>query len=432
MLSDFVKLFRDAYGGLPRSVWLLSFVLLVNRSGTMVLPFIVIFLRSERGYSPSEAGMLLSVYGVGAILGAMLGGWSASRFGAIRTQVASLAFSAPLFATLAFVQGWYAIAGTLFVLSVISEAVRPASATATGDLCPRPLHKKAYALNRLAVNLGMTIGPAVGGFVYLFDFRLLFIINASSCFCAMLLILGFFGFPRTATHKEAEPELEGPPSKPWNDYSFLVFLGLMIAVALVFFQLMSTYPLYLKEHYGFNESEIGLLFAVNTIVIVVAEMVLVHLLRRFQDLKIVAWGAVCVCLGFGLIAFGRGAAFCVFTILIWTVGEMLSMPLSLSYVSRKTSSGNRGLYLGMYTMCYSIACVFAPLIGTALYEIDPDYPWYACLAATVPIYLGFHWLAKRQPEDQREAFAVQPKADVSASNGLCQQNEQQQVDSLGV
>ena len=382
---------------------MLSFVLLVNRSGTMVLPFIVIFLRSEQGFTPSEAGLLLSVYGVGSIAGAFLGGWLASHWGAVRTQIISLSLSAPLFVSLAYVQGWWALAFNLLVLSVIAELVRPASATATAEFCPRSLHKKAYALNRLAVNLGMTLGPAIGGFVYLFDFRWLFYLDAASCFVAMLMLLGFFGFPKHRPIAEERCETDQFHGKPWQDVSFLMFLGLMVSVAVVFFQLMSTYPLFLKEEYGFIESEIGLLLAINTIVIVVVEMLLIHLLRGIQDLKIVAWGAVCVCIGFGLTPFGRGAAFCIFTILIWTVGEMLLMPLSLAFVSRRASSGNRGLYLGLYTMSYSIAFVISPFIGTNLYERSPNYPWYAALLVTVPLFAGFMWLAKREP-DRKSSF----------------------------
>lgn len=394
----------------------------------MVLPFIVLFLRGEQGFPPSEAGLLLSVYGVGSIIGAFLGGWLASHWGAIRTQITSLTLTVPLFVSLAFVEGWTALAINLFVLSVIAELVRPASATATAEFCPRPLHKKAYALNRLAVNLGMTLGPAIGGFVYLVNFRLLFYIDAATCFVAMLMLLGFFGFPKHRPVVEHEYEKDQFQGKPWHDRSFLIFLGLMVSVALVFFQIMSTYPLFLKEEYGFIESKIGLLLAINTIVIVLVEMVLIHLLRGRQDLKIVAWGAVCVCIGFGLTPFGRGAVFCMFTILIWTVGEMLLMPLSLAFVSRRASSGNRGLYLGMYTMSYSIASVFAPIIGTTLYERNPNYPWYAALLATFPLFAGFMWLAKREPDrESSDDEVLHPKKDVDDRDGIAAECEEFEV-----
>lgn len=400
------KLYREAYSGLPRQVWWLSFVLLVNRSGTMVLPFMVIFLKFQRGYTPTDAGWLMSIYGVGAIIGSLLGGWLSVRVGAFRTQIFSLLVSGPLFALLGFLTDWWALATCLFTLSVVGEAVRPASVAATTELCPEPLHKKAFALNRLAVNLGMTLGPAIGGFLYMIDYHLLFVIDGISCCGAGLLVWGLFGLGGEIRSKEEHRRELSSARPPWRDAPYLVYMLALISVSMVFFQVLSTYPLYLKEHYLFAEQQIGMLLAINTVIIVAVEMVFVHALRRFDELVLVACGVFFTCLGFGVTPFGSGWLICIIGIVLWTIGEMFSMPFSLAFVSRRASSAYRGMYLGFYTTSYSVAFVLAPLVGTTLYEIDRRLPWVLCLALAIPLTAAMLAIAvwvKREEDRKRLA-----------------------------
>ena len=417
-MEALLNLYREAYRGLPRHVWMLSIVLLINRSGTMVLPFLVIFLKFERGYSAAEAGMLMSVYGIGAIAGSMCGGWLAVRVGSIRTQLLSLIASAPLFVSLGYMRDWQALAINLLALSVIAEAVRPASVAATTEYSPDHLHRKSFALNRLAVNLGMTLGPTIGGLLYAVNFQLLFWVDGATCLFAAGLLFTFFRFGHPLQSTSEHRASMKAARKPWQDSLYVTYLIVCCTLSIIFFQVMSTYTLYLKEHYGFNEAQIGLLLASNTVVIVAIEMVVVQLLRSVDDLVLVAIGSVLTCLGFGLTPFGSGALYCLFGIMIWTMGEMLMMPFSMAFVSRRANRSNRGLYLGMYTMSYSIAFVVAPIVGTRLYDIDPRLPWIVSLCAGLPIFFIFlaigYWA--RRDEAKREENATGAAASEAVSD----------------
>ena len=173
MIGRLFRSYLDAFRGLPQAIWLVSLILLINRSGTMVLPFLALYCTKERSLTPSDAGILLAVYGVGGIVGSYFGGAWSNRFGPMRVQAGSLALTALGFVMLMFAETWSAMVGSLLFLSVSAESCRPASAAATAALCPPERHSRAFALNRLAINLGMTLGPALGGFLAEHDFQLL-------------------------------------------------------------------------------------------------------------------------------------------------------------------------------------------------------------------------------------------------------------------
>ena len=188
-----VGIYREAFSGLPRDLWLLGVVALVNRSGTMVLPFISLYLTSARGFAPHEAGELVALYGVGAAAGAYLGGSLADRIGAIRAQQTSLFLGGTSYLVLGALTGRWPIAIALFVSGAIVESFRPAVMAAYSERAAPEIKAKAFAFLRLAVNLGVGVGPAVGGFLALYGYRWLFYVDAATCWLAALLLFRIEG-----------------------------------------------------------------------------------------------------------------------------------------------------------------------------------------------------------------------------------------------
>lgn len=173
MLQASVQLYRNAYSGIPKPVWWLALVMLVNRSGTMVIPFLTVYL-TGRGYSLNQAGFIMALFGCGAFVGGYLGGRLTDRFGFFYIQVFSLLCNGLLFIFLGALKQLWAIGACIFVLSSLGEAFRPANAAALVAYSSESNRTRCYALNRLAINLGWSIGPAVGGLLASKDYRLLF------------------------------------------------------------------------------------------------------------------------------------------------------------------------------------------------------------------------------------------------------------------
>lgn len=392
LLGVVANAYRDAFAGLSKPVWVLSAVTLVNRSGTMVLPFLTLYLTSQQQQTATQAGMALSVYGLGAVAGSYLGGWLCDVLNPITVQALSLLLTGGAFLVLKSMDSGSAIIVTLLVLSLVNEAFRPANAASLSALSTPSNRVRAFALNRLAVNLGMTVGPVVGGFLATIDYGWLFLADAVTCFLAAGLLWGFFR-PKAA----GEHPVEHPPTvrdgSLWRDRPFLALFAMSTVLGMVFFQSLVTFPLTLRNQYAFAEYQIGLVLAVNTVIIVLLEMVTTHVLAQRNPLKIVGVGCFLVCLGFALLPLGSGFTFVAATVAVWTVGEMLSMPFTAAFVANRAGPKNQGRYMGMYTLSFSLACVIGPLLGTWVYQqFGPKTLWYGCGVVGVLLWAGYYGL----------------------------------------
>jgi predicted MFS family arabinose efflux permease len=408
MLSATLARYRSAYGGLPREVWLLAFALFVNRSGAMVMTFMTLYLTSQLGMTEAAAGRMISVYGLGAVCGAFVGGRLSQTFGAIRLQSICLLLAVPGYLILPLWNSWPPLAASLFALSLFSEAVRPANAVAITNFTTSANRTKAFALNRLAANLGFSFGPVIGGVLATIHFGLLFAVDAATTLVAALVLIGCFKMRRNDA-PAGEQSIEIAAS-PLRDGVFVAFLLLMLVSAAFFTQFGSTYPLYLRDHYRLSKPLIGLMFAVNTTVIVAFEMLLVDAIKHWPALRTIGVGAFLFCLGFAILPFGSSGAFCVFAMLIVTVGEMLSFPLSAGFASNRSSPGNEGAYMGWYTTMFAVAFVLGPTVGSAIYQLNRDALWLGGLAIGAAAFIGFQLLAawtKEPTAEQRAAASVE-------------------------
>ncbi|HYN22633.1 MAG TPA: MFS transporter [Thermoanaerobaculia bacterium] len=393
MLRSILSTYREAFSGLSRAVWLLALATLVNRSGTMVLPFLVLYLTQKQGFETADAGWALGIYGLGGVLGSYLGGWLCDRMPARRVMVATLSLSGIGFIILGQLGSRPAILVTIFFLAVMGEGFRPANAAAVAAATSPELRTRAFALSRLAINLGMSLGPSIGGFLAMVSYDWLFLVDGATCLLAAAVLAVAFhsedGKAAADTTISAEPV-----RSPWRDRPFLAMMGLCFLMALITFQIPSTFPLTLRDLYGFKEGHIGLVLAVNTVIIVLFEMVLVHRVAGLNPLRVVGVGGLLFGLGMALLPFGTGFAFAAFSVVVWTVGEMLAFPIVAGAVANRARDANRGLYMGIFTLSFEGAWVFSPILGTWVYQVyGAKALWTACGVAGVILLVGFYGVA---------------------------------------
>ncbi len=401
MIRKVTFTYREAFSGLPRAIWTLSWVTLVYRCGTMVLPFMSLYLTTDRGFTAPQAGLVLMVYGLGALGGSWIGGWLGDAIGALRVCAASLVLSGVTLFVLRDMESYAAIAITVFVLSIFTEAFRPASAAAVAALSPSETRVRAVALRRLAINLGMSLAPAVGGALAVIDYGWLFVVDGAACFvAAALLVLLFwhdtFGGWRSAGAARAQHR-NPTDTRPWSDTTFLGFVVLTALFASVFFQIFSTFPLVLRDLFHMREDRIGVAIAINAFIIVLFEMVTMHRLQRRAPLGVVRLGTLFACLGFVVLPWGTeiGVPWVLLVVVIITLGEMLYMPTAEGFVANRADDANRGRYMGMYTFSYSLAFVAAPALGTWMYaQHGASTLALACAAAGLVLWLGFTHLMR--------------------------------------
>ncbi len=385
--------YREAYSGLPRAAWVLAAVCFVNRCGTMVLLFLMLYLTTQRGLSVFAASVVVTLYGAGACIGAFVGGELADRFGAQRIQVASLALAGGGFLLYGRLRAGLALYAGALLLGLINEAFRPANSTAVAAAVPPERLAQAFAVRRLGLNLGMTCGPALGGVLAARDYSLLFVVDGGTCLLAAALLAVLDRSRPPVRAHESEPVAGG---SPWRDGPFLALLGLASCQAAVLFQLVSTYPLGLRELHRMSEPQIGSVYAINTVLIVIVEMVLVRRLAGSAPLRVAAWGGLLFGGGMALLPVGRGYAFVAATVVVWTFGEMLTMPFFETVAAARAGEHSRGRYLGAFNFAYALAFAGAPALGGWIYQrFGPGILFAGCGLLGVAMWVGARALSPR-------------------------------------
>lgn len=370
MYKSTINTYRNAYAGLSRETWLLSLIMLINRSGTMVVPFMTLYLTSdEMGYSIGKAGIVFGLFGAGAFSGAWLGGRLTDKIGFYPVQLFTLVVGGLLFIALGQMKSYSLICLFTFLLSFVNEAFRPANSTAIAFYSKEENRTRSYALNRLAINLGWAVGSGLGGFIAHINYELLFWVDGFTNIAAAIL-LWLFLKPVRQPSAPAKDGVQTPTLSAYRDKTFLSFVVITMLFASCFFQIFTNLPVFFKKEMHFSEPFIGFLMAMNGIIIALVEMVLIYKLEgRRKNMVYITIGVAMIGVSFLLLNIPAAALAvgCSMIILV-TFGEILSMPFMNSYWIGRTQPANRGEYAALYTMAWSAAQTLGPMGGAQLAE----------------------------------------------------------------
>jgi MFS family permease len=397
MLTATLNLYKNAYTGLNRRMWLLATVMLINRSGTMVLPFMTLYCK-HIGYSTQQGGLVVGIYGTGALVGAFLGGRISDRFGFYYTQFSSLFFGGILFITLGQMSSYLSICICTFFLSMVNESFRPANATAIAHYSTSENRTQAFSVVRLAINLGWAVGGALGGFLASINYHLLFWVDGFTNISASILLLWLL--PKvTLSQQHFKPKENIKTDKvnsAYRDRTFIYFIGLQLLFAICFFQLFTTIPLFFKEGLQLNEFWIGVVMAMNGLLITLFEMVIVFKLEgKWPYLRLMTCGSLLMAFSFFVlnIPLANGLVIAVTANILITCAEMIAMPFMNSYYISRSSAGNRGQYAALYTMAWSAAQVIGSTSGTQIAHVAGFHNlWWIIGSICLLNAGGYFWL----------------------------------------
>jgi predicted MFS family arabinose efflux permease len=368
MISATAKTYRNAFTGLSKETWLLSLIMLINRSGTMVIPFMTLYLTSpEMGYSVGEAGIVFGLFGAGAFSGAWLGGRLTDKIGFYPVQLMALSGGGILFMILGQMKTYPLICLFTYLLSFVNEAFRPANSTAIAFYSKEENRTRSYALNRLAINLGWAVGSGLGGILANINYELLFWVDGCTNIGAAVLM--WLVLTPVAYKPSAKAGIENVSARSaYRDKVYLLFAGITLLFASCFFQLFNNLPLFFEKEMNFSKPFIGLLMGTNGVIIALFEMVLIYKLEgRRKNITYITTGVFIVGLSFLLLNTpGPAAIVASAMILLVTFGEILSMPFMNSYWIARTQPSNRGQYAALYTMAWSAAQTLGPMGGAQI------------------------------------------------------------------
>ena len=364
---------------LPPAAWVLFAGTFINRFGTFVMPFLVIYM-TRLGYSVAQAGIAVSAYGAGHIMASMLGGHLADTIGRRNTIVLSMFASAGAMMALSQARTY----GALLVLTILAgaaaELYRPASSALIGDLVSPEQRVAAFAMYRFAVNLGFAAGPATAGFVAAHSFFYLFAIDAITSVGYGLVAL--FALPHGLRGQNTGESAGEGFRVALRDRRFVLFLMATLAVTWTEFQVHSTLPIYMQTQ-GFAITTYGLLMSINGLMIVFLELALTSWTQRFPPQWMIAVGYGLSALGLAATGLAHTIPALAATVVVWTLGEMIFAPVTGAYVIGLAPERYRGRYMGLWVMTWSCGMLIGPALGTFLFERDPNYLWIACAVAGV-------------------------------------------------
>ena len=392
-----------SFKGLSGRIWLLAFVNFINRSGSMIMCFLSLYIIESLHYSLSQAGIAMACFGIGAIIGQQIGGSLTDKIGYRRVQLVSLVATGAMALVLLQVRDYYVLCATLFTLSCVSEAFRPANSVAISFNSTAATRTRSFSLLRVAFNLAITLSLTLGGWLILQSWHYIFWVDALTCFAAAAAL--FFLLPEAPAQEFSETlaasQQQHTADDAWIAFKDPLYVRFIIGTflgALSFMQLVWSVPPFFKQYYHWNEFTIGCVSAINGVVVMLLEMPVVHYLERhYKMMSLIRMGTLLYAASYVALMLPLAQAWtaAVLYMTIISFGEIWVMPFSTTWALKCAPEGQEGKYMSLYGMAYATSNVVAPLIGTQLMS---HFPYQVLWGAASLIAVGAWLIFKSLPE----------------------------------
>ena len=392
--------YKTSFSGLSRETWLLSIVMMFNRCGSMAVPFMGLYVTQSLHRSEMDAGLIITLFGVGSILGSATGGKLTDMIGFRPVQIISSVVGGLLFILFSTITHFYSLCILTVVISFFSEAFRPANFTAVAHYAAEGTITRSYSLNRLAVNIGWSVGISLAGIIASINYKLLFIVEGGVSIIVGLLILSFLPQVKDFIKKAKENASNMVILKPWEDVFYVKFILLTTVFITCAFLMFRVVPVFFKEQWHIDEFQIGIIIGINGAVIALFEMIMINKIEaKRSPMFFITVGAVLFAVSYIIlsapVSFHIAAA--VLTIVVFTCGEMLTLPFINTIVISRSNEHNRGLYAAGYTLSWSCAQVFGPYFGFLIAKnFGYNWLWIGLAAMLLLCTWGFNTLNKKQ------------------------------------
>ncbi len=405
-----MKLFKNyaaSFRGLSQESWMLAIVMLINRSGSMVLPFLGVYMTDHLKFSLQDSGIVLSFFGIGSVIGSWFGGFITDKIGEYKVQTLSLFLSVPMFCLIPVFKTEAGLAVIILIQSIISEAFRPANSVAITKYAKPENLTRAFSLNRMAVNLGFSIGPALGGILSAISYEFLFFCNAAGALFAGITYVWFFrkrnklASLRAKINKKNIKKAVISERSPYKDYKFLVYSFICLLFSICFFQLFSTLTIFYKEEVHLSQESIGYILGYSGFIIVLLEMFLVQVSEKYFSLaSTMLWGTLMCGVSYAILGLDSSIWVLILGMTLLSVGEIWALPFMSTITALRSGENNKGAYMGLNGIAFSAAFIITPYIGTMVAQhYGFTTLWIATgiimTIAAVAFYFVIPWMLKK-------------------------------------
>lgn len=390
--------YRESFSGLSAEVWWLALITFINRAGTMVLPFLSLYLTEDLRLSLGQVGWIMSSFGVGSLLGSYLGGKLTDKIGFYKVMIWSLFLTGFLFICLQYVDSFLAFVIGIFITMTVADTFRPAMFVSLRAYSKPENQTRSLTLIRLAINLGFSFGPFLGGIIIAaLGYLGLFWVDGITCISAVIVMIAVLKEKEFHVEKIVHTEEGSVFNSVYHDKPYWIFLAVVFLMGFVFLQLFSTVPLFYKEAYSLTEVQIGLIMSLNGFLIFLLEMPLIHYIEKkmLNKMRIITWSLVLFSLSFLILNTALWFGVLIMGMLFITVGEMLAFPFTNNFAMNRAPSGKEGRYLALYSMAFSFSHIFSAKTGMEMiHRFGFAANWYLMGGLGLLAVVLMFWLRK--------------------------------------
>lgn len=354
---------------LPKLFWLIVAATLLNQLGNMAFFFLVLYATHYLGFTLPQSSIIFAVFGGSMLLSGLVSGFFIDKLGTARIILWTLAANGIILLFFPLIHSYLFCILFTFLWGLSMGIYRPATQTLISLLANPKYYQVIYSIYRLALNLGLSIGPAVGGYLATYySFPLIFIVNGiANLLAALILLPGLVNAPAFNT-----PVAAAEPNKLWEfkslktDAALRLFLLASIPIFMVFFQFESPLSMYVSDYLHLPLSFYGLLFTINTLMIVSLEFSLNVLIMQWTYRSNFILGSLFLLVGFAGMYFANTQGQIIILVISWTMGEMIMFPAANSYIAQISTLSNRGKYISLYNTATNISMLLGPWSGTMI------------------------------------------------------------------
>lgn len=413
----FIKRQQEKWSALyheyPRPFWMLVFITFIDRlGGALLYPFFALYLTRKFSIGMTEVGVLFFGFSVAALVGSTVGGALTDRLGRKGMMIFSLittSLGSVLMGLAGSLEFFFLVA---ILIGMLSETGGPAHQAMLADLLPEEKRAQGFGLLRVAFNLSVTIGPAIGGFLAARSYLALFIADAIISLISAGLVLRFLPETKPQLKPGEEPESMrqtfGGYFQVLRDGLFMLFLGACILTGLVYMNMNTTLGVYLRDSFAVPEWGYGALLSLNALMVVLFQFAITRRIEGVPHMLILAVGTALYAIGFGMYGlppvttpFLWMAVIFALAMAILTIGEMLAAPTAQAVVAKLAPEHMRGRYMAIYGISWGLSFMVGPLLaGLWMDNANPRALWYIAGVlgfAAAGSFLLLHRLAQRSP-----------------------------------